>query len=114
MKNGGSQTTAILLSIGIVVALACHRTAPNGHTLDPVTVGATEAEVRAALGKPDVVVEPRPSHWCDNVPVAEQHATPEDRVCVRQWIYRRAVATCDSVCFGTSGKVIGTYHYVSP
>jgi hypothetical protein len=104
----------ILLCIGFASSVGCHWIAPRERDLDRIAVGATEADVKAALGAPDLVVVPRPSHWCDSTPVAEEHARPGDRACVRQWIYKIGPAVCDSVCFGTSGKVISTYHYVSP
>jgi len=104
----------VLLS-SLAIGLLALGWAVKTSSLRPIDlVGRADTEVRKELGEPDIVVSPRPSHWCDSTPVAEEHASEKDRQCVRQWLYKEPPASCYSVCFGRDGRVAHTYHYVSP
>jgi hypothetical protein len=109
-------TAAIVGTALIVTALTSHLHRQKvARAFSGVVVGQDNAVVRAALGKPDRVVSPRPSHWCDSEPVAAQHATDEDRKCKTQWLYSEAPwPSCYSVCFDTAGRVVSKFHYISP
>ena len=117
-----SWRRAILLCVVVAALLVAgwatakvHRGTQVAAHFPAVLPGLTEPEVVALLGRPNRVVGPRPSHWCDATSVAEEHASPSDRECGRQWQYDEPfVPACFSVCFGTDGRVRSTYRYVSP
>lgn len=108
-----------ILGGGVVVAgwawVTIHRWNRINAHFSAVVPGLTESEVVTALGQPDRVVGPGPSHWCDDEPVALEHASAQDRECDRQWQYEQPfLPACYSVCFGVDGHVRSTYEYVSP
>jgi hypothetical protein len=106
---------AVFLAAVAFASMRWHRRQQVVSAFPEVTAGQTEGQVAALLGQPEWVVTPRPSHWCDDTPVSETHATAEDRECVRQWAYRNWPGpACFTVCFGSNGRVVSTYHYVSP
>ena len=107
-KRGGVAIATRLVTVAGVLAWAL---IGGDKEIRP---GATEAEVAKSLGKPDAVMAPRPSHNCGDEPVPEAYASERDRQCVRQWLYWELPGACYSVCFGADGKVVSTYHYISP
>ncbi len=106
----------IALCLGLAwVGLRRPRAQRVARAFDGVAAGQTADEVRATLGPPELQAHGGPSHWCDEVSVTPAHASEQDRGCKVQWLYQDWPApACFTVCFGQDGRVVGTYHYVSP
>jgi hypothetical protein len=86
-----------------------------GRAFESIREGQVEADVIRALGDPDRIMSPLPSHWCDSTPTTYGGAAVDGRACPKQWQYNDwPWPACFSVCFGGDGRVTSTYRYVSP